>query len=68
VDVRKISGAPIATGVRNTAQPVQPSAGDDPAVETRIAEIIADNSGQQVGGHVGRAAVSADNVHPAAVP
>jgi hypothetical protein len=33
--------------VRNTPEPVQASAGDDPAVEALIARIIADNSGAQ---------------------
>jgi hypothetical protein len=31
--------------VRNVPQPNQASAGNDPAVDTRIAEIIADNAG-----------------------
>jgi len=45
VDVRESPSAPEGGAVRNTPQPVQASVGDDPAVETRIAQIIADNSG-----------------------
>ena len=40
------NGEPVMTAVRNTPQPVQTSDGDDPAVEARIAEIIAQNSGE----------------------
>jgi membrane fusion protein (multidrug efflux system) len=45
VDVRESPSAPEGGAVRNTPQPVQASVGDDPAVERRIAQIIADNSG-----------------------
>ena len=45
VDVRAGPPAPDGGVVRNTPQPVQASAGDDPAVEARIAQIIAENSG-----------------------
>lgn len=45
VDVRASPSAAEDGVVRNTPQPVQASVGDDPAVETRIAQIIADNSG-----------------------
>jgi membrane fusion protein, multidrug efflux system len=45
VDVRDSTTEPVAGVVRNTPQPVQQSVGDDPAVETQIARIIAENSG-----------------------
>src|SRR5580658_344842 len=45
VDLRDSSSTQDSRAVRNTPQPVQASAGDDPAVETRIASIIAENSG-----------------------
>jgi membrane fusion protein (multidrug efflux system) len=45
VDLRESQSAGEGGAVRNTPQPVQASAGDDPAVEARIARIIADNSG-----------------------
>jgi membrane fusion protein (multidrug efflux system) len=45
VDLRDTSGPLVATAVRNTPQPRQSSAGDDPAVDERIAKIIADNAG-----------------------
>jgi len=48
VDLRDTSGPLMATAVRNTPQPTQPSAGDDPAVDARIAEIIAGNAGPQL--------------------
>ncbi len=44
VDVRDTSGPLVATQVRGP-QPKQASRGGDPAVEARIAEIIADNDG-----------------------
>jgi membrane fusion protein, multidrug efflux system len=37
------------TALRNTAQPVQASVGDDPTIEARIATIISDNSGAKAG-------------------
>jgi membrane fusion protein (multidrug efflux system) len=45
VDVRDASGPLVSTVVRSTPLPTQPSDGQDPAVDTRIAQIIADNSG-----------------------
>jgi membrane fusion protein (multidrug efflux system) len=45
VDLRDSSAAAPDSLVRNTPQPVQASAGDDPAVEILIARIIAENSG-----------------------
>ena len=45
VDLHDTSGAPLATAVRNTPQPRQPSAADDPSVDARIADIIAQNAG-----------------------
>ncbi len=45
VDLREGANARFVGPVRNTPQPVQASAGDDPAVEARIARIIVENSG-----------------------
>ncbi len=45
VDVRDASGVLVADQVRERPLPAQASDGDDPAVETRIAQIIAENSG-----------------------
>jgi membrane fusion protein (multidrug efflux system) len=45
VDLHDTSGPLMSTVVRNVPQPVQASAGNDPAVDTRIAAIIADNAG-----------------------
>jgi membrane fusion protein, multidrug efflux system len=45
VDLHDTSGPVITTAVRNAPLPTEASAGDDPAVDTRIAEIIADNAG-----------------------
>ena len=46
VDLHDTSGPAIATTVfRNTPMPTQASAGEDPAVDSRIAQIIADNAG-----------------------
>jgi hypothetical protein len=45
VDLHDTSGPLVAMAVRNAPQPKQPSAGDDPAVDERIAAIIADNAG-----------------------
>jgi membrane fusion protein (multidrug efflux system) len=45
VDVHDTSGPLVTTAVRNVPQPIQASAGNDPAVDTRIAAIIADNGG-----------------------
>jgi membrane fusion protein (multidrug efflux system) len=47
VDLHDTSGPLMTTAVRNAAQPVQPSAGADPAVAARISTIIADNAGPQ---------------------
>jgi membrane fusion protein (multidrug efflux system) len=45
VDLHDTSGPLMTAAVRNVPQPIQASAGADPAVDTRIAEIIADNAG-----------------------
>jgi membrane fusion protein, multidrug efflux system len=46
VDLHDTSGPAITTTVfRNTPLPTQASAGDDPGVNTRIAQIIEDNAG-----------------------
>jgi membrane fusion protein (multidrug efflux system) len=45
VDLHDTSGPLMTMAVRNVPQPTQQSAGDDPAVGVRIAEIIADNAG-----------------------
>jgi membrane fusion protein, multidrug efflux system len=45
VDVRESSSTSPDDRVRNTPQPVQASVGDDPAVESLIGRIIAENSG-----------------------
>jgi membrane fusion protein (multidrug efflux system) len=46
VDLHDTSGPAItATVFRNTPLPTEVSAGDDPAVDVRIAQIIADNAG-----------------------
>jgi membrane fusion protein (multidrug efflux system) len=49
VDLRDSSSEQASGVVRNTAQPVQTSAGDDPEVEAQIARIIAENSGPNAG-------------------
>jgi membrane fusion protein (multidrug efflux system) len=49
VDLRDSSSAQASGAVRNTPQPVQLSAGDDPEVESQIARIIAENSGPNAG-------------------
>jgi membrane fusion protein (multidrug efflux system) len=45
VDLHDASGPVLSAAVRNVALPRQASAGDDPAVDARIASIIADNAG-----------------------
>ncbi len=45
VDVRDTSGELIASRVRTEPIPVQPSLGDDPEVEARIARILVANGG-----------------------
>jgi membrane fusion protein (multidrug efflux system) len=45
VDLHDTSGPSLATAVRNTPQPSQPSAADDPSIDARIAAIIAANAG-----------------------
>jgi membrane fusion protein (multidrug efflux system) len=45
VDLHDTSGPVITTAVRNAPLPTEASAGDDPTVDTRIAQIIADNAG-----------------------
>jgi membrane fusion protein (multidrug efflux system) len=47
VDLHDTSGPLMTTVVRNEAQPVQASAGADPAIDARISAIIADNAGPQ---------------------
>jgi membrane fusion protein (multidrug efflux system) len=49
VDVRDKSGALIASQVRRVPIPVQPSLGDDPDVQARIARILAANGGTRAG-------------------
>jgi len=49
VDLRDSSSGQVTGIVRNTPQPVQTSAGDDPEVESQIARIIAENSGPNAG-------------------
>lgn len=49
VDVRDTSGALIASQVRRVPIPVQPSLGDDPDVQARIARILAANGGTRAG-------------------
>ena len=49
VDVRDTSGALIASQVRSEPIPAQPSLGDDPGVESRIARILAANGGAGAG-------------------
>jgi membrane fusion protein (multidrug efflux system) len=45
VDLHDTSGPLMTSAVRNMPQPTQASAGDDPAVDTHIAAIIAENAG-----------------------
>jgi membrane fusion protein (multidrug efflux system) len=45
VDVHDSSGPMISNQVRSTPLPTQSSAGDDPAVEARIRDIVAQNAG-----------------------
>jgi membrane fusion protein (multidrug efflux system) len=45
VDVHDTSGPVVSSQVRNVPQPTQSSAGDDPALQARIDEIVAINSG-----------------------
>jgi membrane fusion protein (multidrug efflux system) len=45
VDLHDASGPLVTTAVRNVSQPTQASAGNDPAVDARIAAIVADNAG-----------------------
>jgi len=47
VDLHDASGPLVTTAVRNVPQPTQASAGIDPAVDERIAALIADNAGPQ---------------------
>jgi len=68
VDLHDTSGRSMqSVAVRNTAEPTQMSAGDDPAVNARIASIIADNAGPQVhaAAKLGRRSPAA-SVRPAA--
>jgi membrane fusion protein, multidrug efflux system len=45
VDLHDASGPILTSAVRNAPLPTQVSAGDDPAVDVRIASIIAENAG-----------------------
>ncbi|HXC09801.1 MAG TPA: HlyD family efflux transporter periplasmic adaptor subunit [Steroidobacteraceae bacterium] len=45
VDLHDTSGPLMSSAVRSVPQPTQASAGDDPAVDARIAAIVADNAG-----------------------
>jgi membrane fusion protein (multidrug efflux system) len=45
VDLHDASGPAMTAAVRNVPIPRQASAGDDPAVDARIASIVADNAG-----------------------
>jgi membrane fusion protein, multidrug efflux system len=45
VDMHDTSGLLMTTAVRNTPQPRETSVGDDPAVDQRIADIVALNAG-----------------------
>jgi len=45
VDLHDASGPPVTRAVRNVSQPTQASAGNDPAVDARIASIVAYNAG-----------------------
>jgi len=45
VDMHNTSGSLMTTAVRNTPQPRETSLGDDPAVDQRIADIVALNAG-----------------------
>jgi membrane fusion protein, multidrug efflux system len=45
VDMHDTSGPLMSASVRNTPQPRQTSSGDDPAVDQRIADIVALNAG-----------------------
>jgi membrane fusion protein (multidrug efflux system) len=47
VDLHDASGPPMSTAVRNVPIPRQASAGDDPAIDSRIAQIVAANAGPQ---------------------
>jgi len=69
VDVRNTSGSLIADQVRDQPMPKQASRGNDPAVETRIAQIIADNAGVSrpsaiTAAHAGKRVVSALGTQP----
>jgi membrane fusion protein (multidrug efflux system) len=59
VDLHDASGPLMSSAVRNVPLPQQASAGDDPAVDARIAAIIADNAGPEA--H--QAAKLSRNVH-----
>jgi len=55
VDIRDTSGPLVAGAVRSIPIPAQASLGNDPAVEARIAQIIADNAGSDIGGNAAAA-------------
>jgi membrane fusion protein, multidrug efflux system len=52
VNIRDTSGALIASQVRRDPIPTQPSLGDDPEVDARIARIVADNGGMGPGNKI----------------
>jgi membrane fusion protein, multidrug efflux system len=60
VDLHDTSGPVMTTAVRNAPLPIQASAGDDPAVDARIAQIIADNAGPKANepAHLSNSAVA----------
>jgi membrane fusion protein (multidrug efflux system) len=56
VDIRDTSGPVISSQVRNVPLPTQSSAGDDPQIEQRIADIVAQNAGHGMTTSLARAA------------
>jgi membrane fusion protein (multidrug efflux system) len=68
VNLHDTSGPAITTTVfRNTPLPTEASAGDDPAVDTRIAQIIADNAGPKAHEPARLSRSGGDNGGPAQV-
>ena len=73
VDIRDTSGPLVASQVRNLPIPAQASLGDDPAVEARIAQIIAANAGAANAnlagsGHAGKAKLAGSGAAGAGQP
>jgi membrane fusion protein (multidrug efflux system) len=60
VDVRDTSGPVVATQVRTAPLPTQASAGDDPQVEQRIRDIVAQNAGHAGSGSLTHAVAVAE--------